>query len=102
MKVRRDCDVQSSIKVVAQVPVGAIAVERVVRVAETVEAVLGRTVELTAPVELEPPVEPLQPSWTLLSCQVAEVEEKPDQTKPVIALPLAPENWVRGMVMVWL
>jgi hypothetical protein len=36
----------------------------------------------------------------LLSCQVTVVEEKPDQTRPVMALPLAPENAVNGRVTV--
>ena len=42
-----------------------------------------------------------QPKAMLLSCQVSVVEEKPDQTKPWIALTLAPLNWERGTVMVW-
>lgn len=51
--------------------------------------------------EGEGPVEPGQTSSMLLSCQVVEVEENPDQTRPVMALPLAPENCVNGMVTVW-
>lgn len=43
---------------------------------------------------------PPQPNWMLPSVHVVVVEENPDQTKAVTALPLAPENWVKGIVMV--
>ena len=46
------------------------------------------------------PTELPQPKAMLLSCHVSVVEEKPDQTKPWMALALAPLNWVRGTVMV--
>lgn len=79
--------------------------ELVTSVERETEAELERTVEEGALVALElerteletlveegvVEVEP-QPKAMLLSCHVAVVEEKPDQTKPVIALALAPEN----------
>jgi|TARA_R110002003_G_scaffold61_2_gene5531 hypothetical protein len=37
----------------------------------------------------------------LLRVHVAVVEEKPDQTMPVTAFPLAPANAEKGRVTVW-
>lgn len=53
-----------------------------------------------ARVELAGVVEPPHPKAMLLSCQSTVVDEKPDQTKPLTALALAPENDERGTVMV--
>jgi hypothetical protein len=55
-----------------------------------VRIVVGATL-LVAEVA-EGPAAPEQPNAMLLNCQVVVVEEKADQTKPVIALALAPEN----------
>jgi hypothetical protein len=51
--------------------------------------------------ELETDPELPHPNWMLLSCQVAVLLEKPDQTKAVTAAPLAPENELSGTLMVW-
>ena len=78
---------------------GAAELERTVELERIAEldgtAELERTAELDGRAELTTeltPEEPPQPNAMLLSCHVAEVEEKPDQTKPVMALALAPLN----------
>jgi hypothetical protein len=60
----------------------------------------GATLAL-ALVELGEPLEPEHASSMLLSCHVADVEEKLDHDKPATALPFAPEKEVRGIVTVW-
>jgi hypothetical protein len=65
---------------------------------------LEGTIELDAALELEGATDgeepPVQAKLMLLSVHVAVVEEKPDQTMPVTALPLAPENAEKGRVTV--
>jgi hypothetical protein len=120
MKVRRDCEIQSSMRRGEQVPDGTAT-----RVLDALAAALeteGATLELTlvaetaaleAALELEaaldgdgaaelgePPAEAGHTNSTLLSCQVILVDEKPDQTIPVTALPFAPAKEVKGRVMV--
>jgi hypothetical protein len=102
------------------------AAEELILVAETVELeaafeveettaeleaaleLLGTTAELDAGLVEEgaaelgdPPEEVGQTRAMLLSCHVTVVDEKPDQTRPVMAFPLAPEKAVNGKVMVW-
>ena len=70
----------------------------------TVDMVLRAEVvvaPLVAETEVLPPALLPQPKTMLLICHVAVVEENPAHTKPVTALALAPENWERGMLMVW-
>jgi hypothetical protein len=50
--------------------------------------------------ELADEAEPPQPNWMLLICHPAALLEKPDQTNPVTALPLAPEKELKGTVTV--
>jgi hypothetical protein len=90
-----------------QVPAEAVGDALVVRVLRlvTVAEVLTEAEEADLVTEDEVATELLpallpQPKAMLLSCHVAVVEENPAQTKPVTALAFAPENCVRGMVMV--
>jgi hypothetical protein len=72
---------------------GTAELERMLDGATELERTLDGAAELT-------PGEPPQPKTMLLSCHVTVVEEKPDQTNPVTAFPLAPVNEDRGTVTV--
>jgi hypothetical protein len=80
------------------VPDGATAVWSVVGAASTVTE--DAWVDEGRDVELGSVTLPLHANTTLLICQAAVVEEKPDHTMPETALPLAPAKVLKGMVMV--
>jgi hypothetical protein len=62
---------------------------------------VGDAVDVAGFVVDPPVVAPEQPNWRLLICQVAVVDEKPEKRTAVTAFAFAPENWLRGTVMVW-
>lgn len=131
MNVRRDCEIQSSIRRGEHVADGeAETVARVLRGGDTLESVaafdteavaeeltlvaeiaaeLTLVAEIAAELNLvaeaaelgDPPDEAGQTNTILLSCQVTVVDEKPDQTMPVTAFALAPANELNAMVTVW-